>query len=268
MNTTKTYIVLFLSFLLISACSTSDNSNEQDVTFSASHHPKSVNSYWNYKVKDTNENTKDVMLNTDSLYITSKNGKMITLDVNNNLAAFGNTTRFLSSGTLNATENKLIMTGDFALPKDMADFIDIDIDLTDLIIYDITAEKGVELSSVSGKDDAFFGETPLKAYYNVTTKALGFYENITLNDKNYTNVVSAELTFKLTLQATSGFFEGNNIVDNQDVLIASYYFAEGIGLIQSNSSSNFKLESVLQAGQTNSTPIKSVETLESYFIAE
>lgn len=277
------FSILFLFTLLIVACSddSSDVPNVIPVNGSVGNYfPSSLNNYWNYDIISTDNNTGQVVNTVDSLYVSSQVDPNFTLSANDTGVASGAMNGLLTSGTLSKSNTALILDGSLALPPEITALIDFDIVLNDMKLYDTAATNGQILSSNSNLVQQDFNGIPLSINYTLSTQAMGFDESINLNGDNYTNVTSAKIILNIKVVATitvSGFTVPVTVLEAQDVLAISNYFAQDIGLARSEANTSYQISptalSALAAaginlGVPDSGSSSNTQELSSYFIAE
>jgi hypothetical protein len=265
-------ITFTLLILLIISCSSSDDSEIIDsVPETYDYFPMTVDSYWTYNNQDSGqENTRD------SLFIS---GAEIINDINYyKFSALppvsGFMTSLLSQSSLNANDDELLLNGQFGTPP-IEGFPEISIPLVDLIMYDLNENNGALLSEISGDIQEVIEEIPIKINYEITTIQGETYED---GYGNFTSssVLSSIININLSIVAE---FEvlGNvleiPILQPQDVIKTTNYFADGVGMIYSDTIVEYQLEdlSILETlGITLPFPSEdasnSSQNLDTYFI--
>ena len=150
MKTKKIFYLFLITSLLITSCSSDDDSNNSgEISQPGNYFPSSLNNYWNFNVVNTDNDTNESTVSTDSLYVASETGTIFSLGVNDNMVANGTMDSFLTNGNLTPTENNLIFNGTLELPPEISNLVDFEINLSNVVLYDTEAALGAELSSNS-----------------------------------------------------------------------------------------------------------------------
>lgn len=263
-------ITFTLLILLIISCSSSDDNQIIDsVPETYDYFPLSVDSYWIYENQNSEqENTRD------SVYISE-------IEVINNINYYkfsamppvsGFMTSLLSQSSLNSNDDELILNGQFGTPP-IEGFPEISIPLVDLIMYDLNESNGTLLSVISGDIEEVIEEIPIKINYEINTIQGETYED---GYGNFTSssVLSSMININLSIIAEFEVFGTVleiPILQPQDVIKTTNYFADGIGMIYSVTLVEYQLEDLSILGITLPIPVEdsssSSQNLDTYFIA-
>ena len=261
-------ITFALLTLLIISCSSSDDSESIiPIPESYDYFPLSVGSYWTYNNQDSGqENTRD------SLFISGveiiENSSYYQFNTLEPVAGF--MTSLLSQSSLNANNDELLLNGQFGTPP-IEGFPEISIPLVDLIMYDLNEYNGALLSEISGDIQEVIEEIPIKINYEITTIQGETYED---GYGNFTSssVLSSIININLSIVAE---FEvlGNvleiPILQPQDVIKTTNYFADGVGMIYSDTTVEYQLEDLSILGITLPIPLEdssnSSQNLDTYY---
>lgn len=277
--------IILLSFLAVFALSCSDEgvqnpNNTNETATDGNYFPSTENDFWNYEVSNTDNTTSETITSNDSLYVVSETANTFMLDVNEGMPANGTMNGFLSSGSLTRTNTALILNGTLELPEEIASLFNFDITLNDFILFDASAVTNTELSANTNTISQDFNGLPITITYVLSTKALGNSENITLNDTLYNKVTASQLTLNIsvsTIVSFGGFPITVAILDPQDILVSTNYFADTIGLVQATSQSNYQISDTAiaaleAAGQTLAIPTSgsstNIQNLNTFFVTE
>lgn len=277
--------IILLSFLAVFALSCSGEGvqnpgNTNETATDGNYFPSTENDFWNYEVSNTDNTTSETITSNDSLYVVSETANTFMLDVNEGMPANGTMNGFLSSGILTRTNTALILNGTLELPEEIASLFNFDITLNDFILFDASAGTNTELSANTNTISQDFNGLPITITYVLSTKALGNSENITLNDTLYNKVTASQLTLNIsvsTIVSFGGFPITVAILDPQDILVSTNYFADTIGLVQATSQSNYQISDTAiaaleAAGQTLAIPTSgsstNIQNLNTFFVAE
>lgn len=282
------FLLLTISIFLVS-CS-SDDSDDPAPSNPPSNNvgnyfPSTVDDYWNYDVTFTdNLDANNNATSSDFLFVASETGNTFDLGVNTNDMANGAMNGILVNGTLERMESTLELDGSIAIP--FPGFESNSIDFMDMILYDLNASNNSELSSTSGSisQDIVLGmETiPMTINYTVSTTQLNNDTSVSVSGTNYNPVSSSRFTLNLNVVATftnpiTGDPQDLPILNNQDVTVGTNYYAEGIGLVKSETSIEYQVSqttiSFLEAfGVTIPFPTtgsaSNVQEMTDYMVAE
>jgi len=239
---------LCFSIALVTSCSNepidSGIVNNGDTAISSDYFPTSLNSYWIYDVANTNNNLNELSITNDSLYINSQNANAFTLGINDGLPPNGILSGFLSSGNLTRTNETLILDGILELPAEISNVIDFEIALNNHVLYDISAPINSELSTNGDTITQEFNGFPITINYELLSKSLGTLESITANGLVYNDIIGSELVLNVSASTTidfAGIPINISILEPQDVLVSTYYFANAIGMVKSTSEINYQI---------------------------
>ncbi|WP_299886693.1 hypothetical protein [uncultured Lacinutrix sp.] len=236
-------------FCVIAIVSCSDESIIQDenapgTNVTGNYFPSTVNDYWKYTVENIDDATGETIVANDSLYVATQTASNFTLGVNDNMIANGAMNGLLTSGELTRTDATLVLNGVLQLPQGISDITDFEINLDNVILYNVNANTGDVLSTVANTLQQDFNGFPITINYTLSTIAQGFSETLNLNGQNYNDVTSTQL--KLNLSVSTSIPVGPisvdvSILDAQDVLVSNNYFAKDIGLVNSQTNTMYEI---------------------------
>ncbi|MGB0982213.1 MAG: hypothetical protein ACPGUH_08960 [Winogradskyella sp.] len=245
MKNIKHLLLPFVALCIITSCSNDDTPTNDDVANEGNFFPSTVNDFWKYDVSNTNNATNETTMSQDSLYVVSETDTNFTLGVNNGLPANGAVLALMTSGDLTRTNTTLTLDGSLDLPSEITELIDFDINLVDFLLYNTEAANATELASYGNTITQNFNGIPLTITYQLTSTSLGFTENLTLNNVAYTDVVSSKLTLAISITASvevvPGFPIDIAILESQDILDSTNYFAKNIGLVHADSAAAYQI---------------------------
>ena len=284
MKSLRYSILPIISLVFLVSCSdesvNNDDTGSGDPAIEGNYFPSTIGNYWKYDVSTTDNNTNDNVISQDSLYVIAETASTLMLDVNDGLPANGPIIGLLSSGTLTKSDTTLSLDGVLELPAEISDLINFDIVLNNFVLYDTEASNNTQLASNSNTITQDFNGFPLTITYQLTSTLLGFDESLSLNGTTYSNVVSSNIKLNLSVSTTIivvGVEFPLAILVPQDILVSTNYYAEGIGLIQADSNTNYQISATaitaLEAvGITLPIPASGSTTIDQviadYFVAE
>jgi hypothetical protein len=238
-------ITLLFVLIIIVSCSTNDNKQEDPVVEVYNYFPLTLSSYWNYN----NENEEGIA--KDSLY-TSSNEVLNGLNYTKFIASepiSGFMTSMMSQNLMRTTESKLFLNGEFGTPL-IEGFPEISIPLTDLIIYDKEAENGTLLSEEIGEISEIIDDIPIIINYTISTiqgDILDEGTGVFSSNKVLTSSIILNLSISTNIEIL-GTVIVIPILQAQDVIKTTNYFASGVGLIFSESLIEYELEDLSSLG--------------------
>ncbi|WP_274475562.1 hypothetical protein [Mangrovimonas aestuarii] len=240
MKTIKLTLLALSIVLGFSACSSDDdnNNNNNNTDGSTVIFPLNSNNYWKYDVVATNTQFTDDFNGTDSLYVNNANGNNYSLNANDNGIANGIMSSILTSGELTASEQDLTINGTLQLP--LAGFVDFTIPLDNVKLYDIQANNNSTLSSVTDSFEQEIQGFPMTFDYTAEIIQVATYESMQLNGENYNNVTETRLTLDVEV-STVLVGQQLNMLNNQEVMAVTAYYANEIGLVRAEADINYEM---------------------------
>ncbi|WP_432671127.1 hypothetical protein [Flavobacterium sp. SM2513] len=258
----KLYFGTALLFIALTSCSSSDDSSGSNPT---SFLPLEANSSWVYDVNlDASE------IGRDSLYVsgeTTLNGKTYKqLKVKDVPAGFY--TNSLNNNSIRIDGSKLLLSGSTGLA--LADVLPINIDVTDFVIFKEDATNNAQLDAISGTIEQDLQELPLKIDYTLKSTFKESLSSFAVPGKEtYTNVKVMKLVVNLKV-STEVLIPGTtislpvSILESQDVIVSTHYYAEGAGMIYAKTEINYSLNDFSLAGVTLPIPQEGASTIEEF----
>ena len=236
----KKITFILLALLIISCSSSDDNNNEIIIPESFDYFPLNVGSSWTYDNQDSEqENTRDSVFISEIEVINDINYYQFSAL----LPVSGFMTTILSQSTLRTNNNALLLNGELGTPP-VEGFPEISIPLIDLIIYDMDTNNGSLLSEFSGEILEVIEEIPIKIRYAITTVQGEIFEE-GFGDYIDSTVLSSKININLSIFAEFeilGTVLEIPILQPQDVIKTTNYFADGIGMIYSDTLVEYQLE--------------------------
>ena len=221
---------------------TQDNTGINQPTATGDFFPLAENNEWNYNVISTNNNDNSSADFTDNLVVDSENGTNYTLSANNGAIANGTMTNFLVSGDLSATETQLTSTGSFVIPIDGVSTIEIP--FSNAKFYDTAANINEVIFNTNGNLNQDIESIPIDITYTLKTTQLENLDSYSVDGTSYENVTSSRISIELGMSTTidiGPISQTLSIIDEQNVLTITSYYADGVGLILANANTSFEL---------------------------
>jgi hypothetical protein len=265
------FIKLFalLAFIGFTSCSSDDSNSEPDPTDELTNYlPLTIGNYWTYDVVTEGVGNRDSLYSSNDTIISGVSHKKFkTLEAipngfysaslkNNGLRVDGKTVKM--SGTANF---------DYGLG------LPINISISNFIILKESAVSNEQLSSVTGTFSQTIEGYPLDFTYTLKTVSDGQVASYTSpNADVYSNVIKTKVILNLKITSTQtigGFPITVTILAPQDVVTSTQYYAEGIGMVHTNTNISYNLQEI--PGVTLPFPSSGSQTQQEFldtYIAE
>ena len=200
---------------------------------------------WIYDVA-TDDGTNPVTTTVDEITV----DETTTL---NTFEYFGMTSSVGSSGTMSQLYDQnyfrvyngiTYMTGDFTLPLSAFGGTDIVISLNDTMLIDESKSAGTILSSQSGDTAQNIGGFDLDITYTFKTVQQETMPSHIVGAETFNDIIKSDiiLSIKVTTVVNIGVPITITLIDTQDVLTINNYYANNIGLIESEATTTYTLE--------------------------
>lgn len=256
MKTLK-FLLLFISASLISCSSDEDNNSSTPSNFTV---PLEDGNYWTYNIEGQNGTTRD------SLYIA--NDTVIGANTYKKFKTENIPTGFYSSSLNNngvrKNNSKLLLSGSLELGANQGLPSNIDITLSDFIIFDSNSSEGTILDSYSSSFQQTISGYPLTINYTLKSTSGENYNEYTSNNVVYNNVKSTIITLDMSVTTViSGFTI--TVLNNQEVLNSQQFIAENIGVVYTNTTFSYNIDPTIasQIGIPASTTQNQEEFLDT-----
>ena len=260
------FLFIGLTGLLFS-CSNSDDNDEELISSTPFNLSLETGDYWNYEVVDSNGKN----VNRDSLYISKDtliNGiNYKKFETDGIPSGFYSTT--LNNNGVRKDGNKLLLTGDFALNAGTSIPVNLDLSVVDFVIFNADATNNQPLNSTpqSGNIQQTVQGVLLDINYELNTYGGEFLSTFEANGITFTNVKTSKVKVIMTIAAYyQGIQVSSNILTNNEVLVATQYVAENIGVIYNDTQVNVNLNTQVAAliGAPQNTNQHQNEKLDTY----
>jgi hypothetical protein len=256
----KLYFSAAALVLAFTSCTTNEDS-----TSSSSFFPLLPTSAWVY---DVNLDAQSV--GRDSLYVsgeTTINGNVYQ-KLNTKEIPAGFYTTILNNNSLRKSGDQLLLSGTTGLA--FSDFLPVNIELSDFVIFKENAAANAELDAVSGTINQELQGISLKIDYVLNSIFKETLNSFTVPGKeNYMNVKVVKLIANLTVSTVYLLPVFNTpitipVLNSQDVIISTHYYAEGIGMIYSKTAINYQLQDLPQNDIELPFPQEGSSTIEEF----
>ena len=279
MKTTTRKVSLFISaitlFLTVS-CSSDDstgNAGDQNNPTPTSYNllPLKVNNSWTYDVSQndgTNTTTNEDVITVEGT--TTINTKDYH-DMKMSNGSLGSMSAMLDRNYFRTNTGVYYMQGNFELPLSQLGGTDISIELNDVELINQSKASGTILSTLPGTLSQTIQGIPLSINYTLKTIQKDNLATHNVKGTPYNNVVQADIVVTVNVSAT---IQGINInlITNQDVYIIQNYYADGIGLIDSDATFKYDLNDIPIPGFTlpipDSRTVTTAQDIKTYTVVD
>ncbi|AWI26433.1 hypothetical protein [Flavobacterium pallidum] len=227
-------LLIAVAFGFLVSCSNSDDSSGPAVE--TNFMPVTIGNYWVYNVTGS-----DNSIGRDSLYIA--NDTVINTNTYKKFKTESIPTGFFSNtlrgNSVREVNGKLLLTGGAGL--NVANALPIDLELTDFVVFDKNATENQQLSSVSGTLQQTLQGFPLTINYTLKSIAQAEEATYTAPDNTvYNNLKPVKTILNV---AVTGTYQGFpfTLLEAQDVVTSTQYYAEGIGMVHANTNISYHL---------------------------
>ena len=229
----KTLLLISLGLFIIS-CSSDDNNNGSDnntVTETTDFLPETTGNYWVYKT-DTDGTAGRDSLYTDNDTVIGANTYRKYRTAQLPSGFYSNT---MNNNGVRKENGKLLLTGGASIA--ISEALPFNLAVTDFVIFDQNALPEEIMGTLSGTIDQEIQGLQVKFVYTLSSKAKADMATYTVRGQPvYTNVKPVETTLNLSI-TVSGF----PIMQPQNVLVSTQYYAEGIGVVFADTAINYQL---------------------------
>lgn len=261
------YIIIFLSFALVT-CSNENEKIENSNNFST---PLTIGNYWVYNVESEGNITRDSLFIDSETTINNATYKIFKTSDNVSTGFYSSSLR---NNKIREANGKLLLTGDLAIAANQYFPFTIDLSLDDFVIFDKNASINQTLNATpkTGTINETINGYPLAINYSLQTYGGETLASFTSPDGTvYTDVKSTKtkLNLNITTEITVlGLPQTITALAPQDVLVATMYLSDGIGVIHTHTITSYNVSNYianeLQIEDTNTKT--QIEFLDLYEI--
>lgn len=229
------FLVLTVLILTLSSCSSDDSGNAYFNYF-----PLTSNNSWTYEVEGQSTGFDNLYVGDEIILNNKSYQQMKTTNVPNGLYSL-----LLRDNGLRSEGQKLLLTGTLAL--DLGVDIPLDFALEDFILINNDASVNEVMSTKTGTISQDLNGTPITVDYSIKSIALETLPSFTTS-KNMTYTDVKKVKFVINVKVTTlQTIPGTNItipipiLNSQDVLTATHYYAQDIGMVYANNLISYSL---------------------------
>ncbi|MFD0964194.1 hypothetical protein [Pseudofulvibacter geojedonensis] len=233
---------LLLASICTISCSSSDDGSSTPITYN-NYSPLTVGNTWTYAVSSNDgtnvTNSTDVITADADVVINSKT----YTDMSMSQGSTGIMSGMLDQNNFRSEEGVLYMKGEIDLPLSQLGGTDHSIVIDDVELINQNKNNGDILSEQPGSTNQTIQGITIDVSYVVKTKQGETLDNHTVDGQIYNNVIVADII--ISASATTPVNNINfPILNDQEIYIIKNYYAEGIGLIDSDATFSYSLVSV------------------------
>ena len=164
--------ILSIALVMISLFSCSSDDTSVNDTNNSDYFPLTTGNEWNYNNSSQTQGEQEVT-NDEKLTITSENDNAYAFNSSADTLERGIITGILANGSLSKQNGQLVYNGEYVVDLSLYNLDNLTIPLTDLVVYDINASAGENLSNISNTIDQTFNiqgqEIPLVIEYSLSS---------------------------------------------------------------------------------------------------
>ncbi len=229
--------VLIMSFIaLFASCGSDDDEGEPLTSFE--YMPLTEGNTWNYEVATGSDSSMEEMR------VEEEDEASSTYELESNVAdPAGVMTSVLTAGTLRLDNNRLLATGSSTF--DFQGLQDLEVTVENAPLYDQNMPNGSMLFTASFSDQRVIENFDTNIDYSINIFQLADIPSLEVEGETYSNVIQSLLTINARISTPLGG-SAVDFLAAQDVIVVTNYWAEGVGLIRSDSQFSYTLEDLSQ----------------------
>ncbi len=254
MMNTKFLFLALLTVVFI-GCSSDDSDNPDTEEVVSNHFPLTVGNSWTYNNQTAYEDgTFDNSQETISVASSNEAQGVTYYSLTSNLPPLqqGFVTGIITNGELTVADNQLIYNGELSINLSQMgiDAESLTIPLVNVIMFDADANTGNTL--IADLDNSFTQTIPIQGNditftfdYDLETFQGDFLESYTAGEMNFDDVFSADVIITIEINASlPGTVITIPVLDRQEAIQITNYYANNVGLIYSNTDVHYQFEDI------------------------
>ncbi|MFD0932292.1 hypothetical protein ACFQ0R_06700 [Psychroflexus salinarum] len=250
----KKILLLAVFILATLSCSEEDDSS---LVSDVNYFPLEIENSWTYS-NQSYSNTENSQ-GTETLTINNQDGNRFSFTqiVNSQPGLF---TSVLASGEVYKQNGnqKIIYDGNLSLALDN-NLQNFEFPLDDIILYDANLSQGDVMFSNAGELQQNINGFPVDFEYEINSTHKGFLISEVINDVTYEDIFVSEINISLS---ASVFLVISNfsILQKQDIIKITNYYAKDIGLIYSKADTEIIFEDIPEQLNTEISDVNTTST--------
>src|SRR5690606_22188244 len=186
----------------------------------------------------------------------TENNGLIQYDLeSDNTVEGGLATILFSNGQLSKINGELLYNGNLKIDIGVPGMENLEIPINNAVVFSATADAGTELFVYSDEmthNMPIEGITiPVSVEYTATGKNLGILESRTVGGQVFEDVLSSSMSLKakITAKIATPFGEISvPVMTEQEVVSATNYYANHVGMVESDVNIAYELEDITEYG--------------------
>lgn len=257
------YFLAILVMALLASCSSSDDSTAPGPVTENNYFPVENNQFWVYDVTGEFPGRDSLYVANDTTINATSYKKFKTKEL-----AYGFFSGSLSGNGVRKSGDKIMVSGstNVALLEDFP----LDLVVTNFVIFKESATNNEELGSFAGSFTYQYGDIPLT--FNYTMKSV-FQESLASysvpSHGTYQDVKVVKVIVNLNIGGVVSY-QGINfpftLMQPQNVLVATQYYAKNIGMVYSDTQINYELVDVAQLENEIPFPTSGSQNIKEYLV--
>jgi len=231
------YFIAVLVMAFLTSCSSDDDSTP-DTTTETNYFPVENGQFWVYDVNGEFPGRDSLYVANDTTINSTSYKKFKTKEL-----AYGFFSSSLAGNGIRKSGDKLLVSGSTNI--NLLEGFPINLAVSDFVIFKESAADNEQLGSFSGTLNYQYEDIPLTFSY--TMKSV-FQESLASfnvpNYGTYQDVKVVKIIVNLTVVGVASFQGMDfpfNLINEQDVLISTQYYAKNVGMIYSNTEIQYEL---------------------------
>lgn len=255
------FTILFTASFFVSC------SNEDSGSGSNFETPLTIGNYWTYDVVGQAGTTRDSLYISNDTIIGSNTYKKFKTRNNGGTGFYSSSLR---NNGVRESSGKLLLSGDLSLASGQTLPINVDLTLSDFIIFNknATANQSLNSSPKTGTIQQTVSGYPLNINYSLQSYGGETLATFTSPDGTvYNDVKSTKIKLNVEVTTTISGFPITALAA-QDVLVSTQYLADGIGVVYTNTITSYTLNALVatQLGVPASNTQTQEEFLDTYLV--
>lgn len=254
------FFIAILLMTLFASCSSEDDTITENTT-ETNYFPLENGDFWVYDVSGEFPGRDSLYVANDTVISNTTHKKLKTKDL-----AFGFYTSSLANNGVRKSGDQLMISGTAAF--DLLEGFPIDLAVSDFVIFKESASENQQLSSTSGTLTYNFEEIPLTFNYTMKSVAGASLENYNVpNYGNFEDVKVVKIIVNLKISSIVAAGPVNlpiDVLSEQDVVVATQYYAKNVGMIYSTTDISYELQDFSSLGFELPIPASGSQNIKEY----
>ncbi|MES2544377.1 MAG: hypothetical protein V4548_05795 [Bacteroidota bacterium] len=256
------FLIAFAFVATLFSCSSDDGGSGGGIT---NYFPLEDGYFWKYNVSlDATAAGQDHLFVGNDTLIDATTYKIMKTEAQ----AIGFFSNSLRHNGLRNDGSSVKMTGKLGL--NLGGTFNLEIPVSNFVIFNESASNNQELSVTDGTTTQTVGTFPLTINYILKSTSIETLESYTTpapDSKTYTNVKKVKMLMNMevtsTYEVAPGFSLPITIMDAQDVVLSTQYYAKNIGMVYTNTVIDYELNA-LPGGATLPIPSSGTQVQDEF----